>query len=86
MDVFLITVVRFICYINDIHIEVYNTKEEIALFFSFILIIHLFKLAFMSKELYLTLFLSLSTLLLILIHITIELINLDYDILRYFVS
>ncbi|CAD8160631.1 unnamed protein product [Paramecium pentaurelia] len=84
MDVFLITVVRYICYNTDIQIGVYNTKEEIALFFSFILIIHLFKLALLSKEIYLALFLSLSTLLLILLHITIEMINLDYDILRQF--
>ncbi|CAD8156400.1 unnamed protein product [Paramecium octaurelia] len=84
MDVVLITIVKYIFYINDIQIGVYNTKEEVALFFSFILIIHLFKLAFLSKELYLALFLSLSTLLLILLHITIEMINLDYEILREF--
>ncbi|CAD8074022.1 unnamed protein product [Paramecium sonneborni] len=86
MDVFLITIVRYICYINDIQVGVYNTKEEIAIFFSFILIIHLFKLAFLSKELYLALFLSLSTFLIILLHIIIEMINLEYVILKEFLS
>lgn len=53
-----------------------------AIFFSFILIIHVLKLAFLSKDLYLTLFLFLSTLLLILLHIIIEMISLDYYIFK----
>ncbi|CAD8071279.1 unnamed protein product [Paramecium primaurelia] len=82
MDVILLTIVRYTCYMNNIQIGVYNTKEEIAIYFSFILIIHVLKLAFLSKELYLKLFLFLSTLLLILLHITIEMISLDYVILK----
>jgi hypothetical protein len=85
-DVAFITIVRYICYSNNLSFYYYNSKEEIAIYFSLVIILHLFRMAFLSKELYLAMFLSLSTLLLVLLHMSIEMINLEYSILQLLLS